>query len=103
MKTYPPVETLPGVVELNALWVTLPRVKVRWHRSYEQLNATVGWHRPGSLPRGGVNATVQTYEQQGRGEVQCWCQRRYVWVPLDEIRHGHTHSCGRVECREVRR
>jgi hypothetical protein len=36
--------------------------------------------------------------QPGRLAVYCWCQRRILHVPTDEIWHGRTASCGHEEC-----
>lgn len=100
MKTYPPVERLPGVDALDALFLHRVRQKVRWRRSYRDLSLTVGWHRPGSLDAR-VNDPVQTYEEHGRVQVACWCEAGYAWVPIDEVRRGVTRSCRRVNCRET--
>lgn len=32
-------------------------------------------------------------------QVECWCQRSTVWVPIEQIRAGRTAACFRKDCR----
>lgn len=34
-------------------------------------------------------------------EVECWCQREVVLVPVDLVRQFQTLSCGAEDCRPL--
>lgn len=46
----------------------------------------------------GKRALSPHVREDGTVDVACWCKRRIVLAPIDDVRDGRTASCGRRDC-----